>query len=65
MDQVKFVKAFKKFEVLKDCLPQILLGPFLNTSFHIELLYRLIPYFQPEPMLGFLIKIRNGRLNYF
>ena len=45
MDQVKFAEAFKKIEVIgllqqtislkfKGCLPQILLGPLLNTLPH-------------------------------
>ena len=31
MDQVKFVKDHIILNFLKGCLPQILLGPFLNT----------------------------------
>ena len=38
MDQVKFVVAFSRpypFKLLKDRLPQILLGPFFNNLSHI------------------------------
>ena len=47
MDQVKFVKdSLSKFEeiwsayisnFIKGCLPQTLLGPFLNTLIHINI----------------------------
>ena len=36
MDQVKFdLSRLYHFKVFKGCLPQILLGPFLNTLTHI------------------------------
>ena len=41
MDRVKFVEtAFKEIEIFKGCLPEIFLGPFLNTLFHLD--YRFL-----------------------
>ena len=43
MDEVKFVEtAFKKFE---GCLPQISLGPFLNTLSQVYFSYIEVSYF--------------------
>ena len=37
MDQVKFVEyIFVNWYGLKGCIPQILLGSFLNTLFHLK-----------------------------
>ena len=54
MDQVNLWKtAFKKFEVFfEGCLPQILLGPFLNTLTHL--------YHKIEKTLMLLININDN-----
>ena len=40
MDQVKFVED----SLLKGCLPQTFLGPFLNTLFHINFSMMIITF---------------------
>ena len=49
MDQAKFLEESLgrpyHFKFFKGCLPQILLGPFLNTLSHVKMAaFRLIPY---------------------
>ena len=58
---LKAVKYFKGFKFFKGCLPQILLGPFLNTSSRMSLIknnFLTFNLYRP------LLKLRNRNNEY-
>ena len=59
MDQVRLVENYLQ-NVFKGCLPQILLGPFLNTLTHLYVLSEeIFIVFSPIKSFLYLLNIRD------